>query len=242
MCPTPVADEMTSPRRFFSMPISHYCVAVDRMLAFKGLAVEHVRVPYHDKTELLKETGQDYVPALLWDGNVVPWAKIPAFLEAQQPEPTLYPKGWGPVATVLEQWGHDVLEEKVWRAVVTEVPATFTDARERWVFEELQTRGRGPWHVLERRREEFTSEALETLAMVDRMLADRAWVLGEPSLADFGIYGGLSPWLAVGRTIPRDMPHLTRWVDQIRALGAPRPASIAGSDPRDRRAQKPNAR
>jgi len=30
--------------------------------------------------------------------------------------------------------------------------------QERWVFEEMQTRARGPWHVLESRRAEFRDD------------------------------------------------------------------------------------
>ena len=204
------------------MPISHYCVSVDRMIAFKGLSVEPVTVPYHDKTQLVADTAQDYVPALVWDGAVVPWTKIPGFLESVQPSPTLYPGGWGPVARVLEHWGHQFLEERVWRAVVTEVPATFQDTRERWVFEEMQNRARGPWHVLEQRRAEFDVDALEALGMVDALLTERPWVLGEPSVADFGIFGGLAPWLYVGRAIPTKFVDLGRWVRRIQSLrGSP---------------------
>jgi glutathione S-transferase len=212
---------MAAPRRFFTMPISHYCVSVDRMIAFKGLSVERVPVPYHDKTELIRETGQDYVPALLWGDSVVSWKKIPDFLEAQQPAPTLYPKGWAAAARVLENWGHEYVEERVWRAVVTDVPATFRDPRERWAFEEMQNRSRGPWHVLEQRKPEFEADALDALGMVDALLAERPWVLGEPSVADFGIFGALSPWLTVGRSIPSSFSDLGRWVSRIQSLGSP---------------------
>src|SRR3990172_5563567 len=83
---------MTAPI-LFTMPISHYCVSADRMLAFKGVPFESIYVPYHDKRELLKATGTDYVPTLVWDGDVVMWHDIPDFLEARRPEPTLYPYG-----------------------------------------------------------------------------------------------------------------------------------------------------
>src|SRR3972149_2376615 len=128
----------------YSMPISHWCVSADRMLAFKGVAFDTKYVPYHDKRELIAATGQDYVPTLVWDGKPVMWHDIPDFLEKERPTPTLYPDGQRGLAVVLEQWAHAVVEEKVWRYVVTKVPPVLRDDRERWVFEEMQVRARGP--------------------------------------------------------------------------------------------------
>ncbi|MFZ1023204.1 MAG: glutathione S-transferase family protein [Thermoplasmata archaeon] len=206
----------------FYLPISHYCVSVERMMAFKGIPCEIVKVPYHDKRELIRATGQDFVPALVWGTQIVPWKEIPEFLEERKPEPTLFPAQWKGVAEVLENWGHLVLEERVWRAVVTKVPPTLGDL-ERWVFEEIQTRARGPWHVLELREAEFRLEMIEYLRLVDAMLRDKEWVLGQPSVADFGLYGGLSPLLTIGEEIPAGLPSLTKWVQQIRRLRVPKP-------------------
>lgn len=200
------------------MPISHWCVSADRMLAFKGVDFETRYVPYHDKTELIAATGQDYVPTLVWEGTPVMWYDIPDFLEAARPEPTLYPGGQKALAVALEQWSHALLEEKVWRYVVTKVPPVLRDDRERWVFEEMQTRARGPWHVLEMRREEFRKDMLKELSRVEAMLDGREWVLGPPGLADFGIFGSLSPLLTVGEEVPAEFPNIRAWSKRIRAL------------------------
>ncbi len=216
----PAHSEGSKPVLFY-LPISHYCVSAERMMAFKGIACEIVKVPYHDKRELIRATGQDYVPALVWGTQIIPWREIPEFLEERKPEPTLFPAEWKGLASTLENWGHLVLEERVWRAVVTKVPPTLGDL-ERWVFEEMQTRARGPWHILELRESEFREEMMEYLRMVDAMLRDKEWILGTPSVADFGIYGGLSPILTIGEEIPAGLPSLSKWVQQIRRLRIPR--------------------
>jgi glutathione S-transferase len=203
----------------YSMPISHYCVSADRMLAFKGVDFETRDVPYHDKQELIKATGQDYVPTLVWAGRPVLWHDIPEFLEKERPRPTLYPDGQKGLAVALEHWGHQVLEERVWRYVVTKIPPVLKTEEERWVFEEMQTRARGPWHVLEMRREEFRQDMDKHLGMVESMLDGRDWILEAPSLADFGVYGSLSPLLTAGEKVPKEFPRLAAWVGRIQAMG-----------------------
>ena len=102
--------------------------------------------------------------------------------------------------------------------MVTQVPAHLDNDEERWVFEEMQSKARGPWHVLESRRPEFEAEALEYLAMVDGLVGEQNWVLGTPSLADFGLYGGLSPWLTTGNRIPAELRSLIAWARRVEAI------------------------
>ncbi|TLZ55527.1 MAG: glutathione S-transferase domain-containing protein, partial [Methanobacteriota archaeon] len=57
------------------------------------------------------------------------------------------------------------------------------------------------------------------LGMVDAILDGRDWILGEPSLADCGIYGSLSPLLTAGEKIPKEFPRLANWVTRVQKLG-----------------------
>jgi glutathione S-transferase len=218
---------MPSTVRLFWAPWSHYCVCAELQLAIKKVPATVVRVPYHDKAELIAATGQDYIPALAWDGRIVPWTEIPEFLESERPEPTLYPGGQRGLATLLERWGHQVLEEKAWRYALAKMPAVFSDPKERWVFEEMQSRLRGPWHLLESRRTEFRDELSAELGWVEATLTGREWLLGAPSLADCGVYGGLSPIRTVGEDVPESMPNLRGWVARLEALRAAGPVGAS---------------
>jgi len=202
----------------YFLPPSHYCVSVERMLAFKGIHPKIIYAPYNDRSELLERTGQDYVPTLIWNGRAVTWQGIPAFLDHVRPEPPLLPVGQEGLARTLENWGHQVLEERIWRAVVTQVPKVLRGETERWVFEEMQTRARGPWHVQRARRPEFVRDLNEYFGFVNDMVGSKEWILGQPSLADFGVYGGLSPWLTVGEKLPSRFPALRSWAARVRAI------------------------
>ena len=85
------------------------------------------------------------------------------------------------------------------------------------MYEEMQVRSRWPWPILEARREEVrVSWKSSRHGRGDAQPRD--WILGEPSLADFGVYGSLSPLLTVGETIPNDFPRLAKWVRCIQGL------------------------
>jgi glutathione S-transferase len=209
---------MTDRVELYFLPPSHYCVSVERMLAYKKIRTKTIYAAYNDRQELLRRTGQDYVPTLIWNGKAVTWQEIPTFLDEVRPDPPLLPSGREGVARTLENWGHQVLEERVWRAVVTQAPKLLRSEAERWVFEEMQTRARGPWHVLKARRAEFVRDLMGYFAFVDEMVRGREWILDAPSLADFGIYGGLSSWLKVGEKIPTRFPSLRAWAARVGAL------------------------
>jgi glutathione S-transferase len=50
------------------------------------------------------------------------------------------------------------------------------------------------------------------------MLDGKPWILGEPSVADFGVYGGMSPLFTVGRKVPPSMKAVRAWAARIEAL------------------------
>ncbi len=78
--------------RLYSVPISTNVERVTLALAHKGLAVEQVEVPYDDRSEILRISGQELVPVLVADGEVVSDSTaILEWLEERFPDPPLFP-------------------------------------------------------------------------------------------------------------------------------------------------------
>ena len=108
----------------------------------------------------------------------------------------------------------------MWRVAVPDVPPKFTDAHERWVFEEIQTIKRGPLEALRARRPEFEADLDRQLAVLDgRVAGGGGWLLGaRPGLADFAVYGALSPLEFAGLAVPERFAALTRWYAAVAAI------------------------
>lgn len=200
----------------FEEPFSHWCVKVRKILNYKNIKHEIKNVGYHDKRELLKATGQDYVPAIVNDGKIITYPDIPDYLEQMVPTPSIYPDGTRAVAKAIENWAHFRIEEIVWRFVVADFPKTFKDDLERWVFVEMQERARGPLEVMEMRKPAFKADMDEHLQIVDDMLKTHKFLLADsPSLGDFATFGAIYPLSYSGNELPQKFKNLQAWYTSI---------------------------
>lgn len=201
---------------FYQEPFSHWCVKAKKIMDYKKIKYETKTVGYHDKRELIKATGQDYVPALVNDGQIVTYPNVPDFLEKLQPTPTIYPEGTKAVAKAIENWAQYRLEDVVWRYAVVDFPKTFKDDLERWVFVEIQELKRGPLELMEVRRPAFKAEMEDHLQIVEDMLRDHRFLLAEnPSLADFAVFGAVNPLAYSGNRLPEKFTKLRSWHESI---------------------------
>ena len=183
---------------------------------YKGIKFETKIVGYHDKRELIKATGQDYVPAIVNDGQVVTYSSVPDFLEKLQPNPTIYPDGTKALTKAIEDWAHYRLEDIVWRYSVADFPKTFRDDLERWVFIEMQELRRGPLQALEARRPEFKADMEDHFQIIEDMLKDHRFLVAEkPSLADFAVFGAVNPLIYSGNKISDKFAKLRSWYEFI---------------------------
>ena len=201
---------------FFQEPFSHWCVKAKKILDYKKIKYETRIVGYHDKRELIKATGQDYVPAIVNDGQIVTYADIPDYLEKFQPTPTIYPNGTRALTKAIENWAHYRLEEIVWRYSVADFPKTFKDDLERWVFVEIQELKRGPLQLMGARRPEFKADMETHFQILEDMLKEHHFIVSEkPSLADFAVFGAVNPLFYSGNRIPERFTKLGAWYESV---------------------------
>ena len=203
----------------FLEPWSHWCVKVQKIMSYKKVPYQVSRVGAHDKRELIKATGQDYVPAIVDGKEIVTYPDIPDHLEKLAPQPTIYPDHTKAVAKAIENWAHYRLEEMVWRYSVPDMPKTFEDDVERWVFIEMQETKRGPLEAMAANRAGLKADMEGHFRILESMLADHKFLLSEqPSLADFAVFGAITPLTYSGNTIPSEFKALTNWsrtIDKI---------------------------
>jgi glutathione S-transferase len=201
---------------FFQEPFSHWCVKTKKILDYKKLKYHVRNVGYHDKRELIKVTGQDYVPAIVNNGQIITYPEVPDFLEEFAPNPTIYPNGTRALAKTLENWAHYRLEEIVWRYSVADFPKTFKDDLERWIFVEMQELKRGPLEVMKARRLVFRDDMDAHLQLIENMLKNYRYILSEePSLADFAVFGAINPLRYSGNKLPSKFKRLRTWYNTI---------------------------
>ena len=203
---------------------SHYCEKARAILTYKKIPFELVNVPYGQHQEVIKVSGQDYVPYIAITGEKgVTWPNIPDWAEKIKPQPTIYP-GTNPQETrarsrLVENWAHNVVEEYVWRYVVADMPKVFNDPQERWIFIELQERKRGPLEIMAQRKTEFLASVEEVCGISQELLGEKNFLISQdPSLADFALFGALHSLKLSGNEIPRKFSILRNWHSRISSI------------------------
>jgi GSH-dependent disulfide-bond oxidoreductase len=80
----------------------------------------------------------------------------------------------------------------------------------------------------------YVKETNRLYGVLNKRLADRAFVAGEYSIADMAAYPWIVPWKRQGQNLD-DFPHLKRWFEKIRA----RPATVRAYQKADQINTKP---
>jgi glutathione S-transferase len=154
--------------RLYTVEASANAERVELALAHKKLEAEHVAVPNQDRSEIRKVSGQDLVPVLVDDGQVVyDSMEIVRYLEDRYPQrPRLYPEDPARRAECLIfiDWFN-----RVWKRPPNEITGELNK----------------PAGQASRERVERLGAAMQGyLGWFERMLSGRDYLMGEYSAAD----------------------------------------------------------
>lgn len=151
--------------RLYTIPFSTNVERVTLALAHKGLEAERVELDPADRTPVRELTGQDLVPVLDHDGEIV-WdsTRILEHLEERFPEPPLYPSD--PARRAETELFVDWFN-RVWK-----VPPNAIEAELRLPDPDLT------------RIAALGTEMTASLGLFERLLTGRDYLLGELSVAD----------------------------------------------------------
>jgi glutathione S-transferase len=174
--------------KLYTVETSTNCERVQLALAHKGLAAEPIQVPYDDRKEVRKVSGQDLVPVLI-DGDKVLYESmdIVRYLEERYADrPRLYPTDPARKAEVLLfiDWFN-----RVWKRPPNEMT------------EELEK----PAGQTDQARVVRLGKAMQGyLDLFEQMLTGREYLLGEFGAADIAAF----PFLKYAAIHPADDPYL----------------------------------
>jgi glutathione S-transferase len=176
-------------RKLYRVYLSLNVERVALALAHKGLEAESIEVPYTDRTEVRKVSGQDLVPVLVEDDGTVVCdsMEIVRHLEERYPDtPRLYPADPARKAECLVfiDWFN-----RVWKRPPNEITAEL----------EKPEGGRDPGRV-----ERLGAAMQGYLGLFEQLLSGREYLLGEFTAADVAVY----PFVRFAVHRPADDPYL----------------------------------
>ena len=171
--------------RILRIPLSTNVERVALALAYKGVEVEWVDVDPDDRTPVVELSGQELVPVMQADGEVIADStRILAELERRFPEPALYPRDAARRAEVevFVDWFN-----RVWKRAPNELVGLLED---------------GPADPA--RVEELGREITASLEVFEALLDGRDYLMGEFGVADCAAF----PFLRFARYLEEDDPYV----------------------------------
>jgi|ERR1041385_8988408 glutathione S-transferase len=207
--------------RLLQLAYSPYAAKVRKCLELKKLDHELVEVPYMDRREVMRLTGQVVVPVLV-DGDHIVWdsPRITTHLDERYPV-SLRPSA---AAVVFEQWADSTLEDVAFRIAspmveprIAEQSGGRADAPGMYRYIKERKFGAGCIDLWKRTTPELTAKLRSICAPLARTLESQPFLLGDaPTLADAAVWGNfyMLEWASPGWTA-RELPELAAWYARL---------------------------
>jgi glutathione S-transferase len=212
--------------RLYQFADSPFCAKVRKILDYKGAEYDLVEVDYLDRAELLEASGQLMVPALTLESGetLADSDRIAERLEAEYPEPTIFPTDWRGVHHALARYFDSELEDALSRAAI---PAMLAHWRQRgrgyealWRLIRERKYGAGFCDQMVRDHAPNLERAATLLAPLDESLSARAFILGRIGYADFALYGQLFSFALGGKVDLGPLVNLHAFYDRMDRITA----------------------
>jgi glutathione S-transferase len=193
--------------KLYNAGLSPNALRVRAVIFELGLEVEIIDVNLGDATEkvetLIPYNPNTKVPTLV-DGDFVLWESraINGYLAGLKPEARLYPEGPRRRA-IVDQWSY-------WHAV------HLGPAMQRVAFERYQKQKFGKGEPDETAIEPQLREMTQFLGVLDGNLADKDWVAGDLSIADFAIATTFMYREPAGISLAA-IPNVATWIERLEA-------------------------
>ena len=215
----------------YQFATSPFCSKVRKILDYKGIEYQAVEVDYAERKELIAASGQIMVPALRIEvpgtrsETVLDSHRIALRLEELRPEPTILPARSRGLHLALARYIDSEVEDALFAAALPDEEAWFArqGADRLALFRFIRERkyGAGFCDRMKREHESNMVRVREVLNPFEMTLANGAFLLGGPGLADFALYGQLH-YLALTETlkIPHDLPRLREYYGRMDRITA----------------------
>jgi len=208
----------------YQFAYSPYAAKVRKCLELKRLAFDVIEVPYMDRRDVVRLTGQVVVP-ILTDGDlaIADSPRITAHLDERYP-PNL--RTQPAAASAFETWSDTIFEDVAFRiatpVVVTKLAALNggrADAPAMYRFVKERKFGPGCVDAWAATARELIARLRTLAAPLAETVAVQPYLLGDtPSLADAAVYGNfyMLEWAMPG-WIERELPALAGWYARVHA-------------------------
>lgn len=207
--------------RLLQFSYSPFAAKIRTCLKLKKLACELVEVPYTQRKELVALTGGVGIPVLVDGATVVTDSpRITAYLETKG-GPSLREH---PLATLLEQWADNWLEETAFRLAcpgLEDLMGKSQGEEARLMFRLIKERRYGTGCITQWRADQakYADETKALLGPVVEAVRASGFVLGDSvSVADAAVAGQLQMVeYAVPGWVSAHVPALGAWFEPLRA-------------------------
>ena len=207
---------MKGDMKLYQFIYSPYAAKVRKYLELQKRSFDIVEVPYMDRQEVAKLSGQIVLPVLVDGATVVAdSARITAYLDGPNRDAA---------AVVFEQWADSVFEDVAFRLASPHVEKRMIelnpgreDARAMYRYVKERKFGAGCIDQWAANSKELTAKLRALLAPLTAKLAAQPFLLGDkPTLADAAVWGNLAmlEWATPG-FVAREVPEISEWFRRL---------------------------